>query len=136
MRGLAAGIAIVLTGMRLSYAAEGQIDARTLCPVAIRVLDGKDTMQKQELLRFVQNVFDVLDAESREKGEPRLKARLIDTSVEGFIILGHCRQHPTETIYDATEVAHRGLKSLRQYTIDAPAAPPPSSDEVLSRFRR
>ena len=35
MRGLAAGIAIVLTGMRLSSAAEGQIDARTLCPVVI-----------------------------------------------------------------------------------------------------
>jgi len=135
MRGLAAGIAIVLIGMQLSYAAEGQIDARTLCPVAIRVLDGKDTMQKQELLRFVQIVFDELDAEAREKGEPRLKARLIDPSVEGFIVLGHCRQHPTQTIYDATEVAYRGLKSLRQYTI-APAVQPPSSDEVLSRFRR
>ena len=137
MRGLAAGIAIVLTGMRLSYAAEGQIDARTLCPVAIRALDGKDAMQKQELLRFVQNVFDELDAELREKGEPALKARLIDTSVEGFIILGHCRQHPTEkAIYDATEVAYQGLKSLRKHTIDAPAVQPPSSDEGVSRFRR
>jgi hypothetical protein len=42
----------------------------------------------------VQNVFDQLDAQSREKGEPALKAKLIDMSVEGSIILGFCRQRP------------------------------------------
>jgi hypothetical protein len=31
------------------------------------------------------DVFDELDAESREKGEPALKARLIDTSVEAAL---------------------------------------------------
>jgi hypothetical protein len=31
--------------------------------------DGKDLPQMQEFLRFVQNVFDGLDAQSREKGE-------------------------------------------------------------------
>ena len=35
MRGLGLGIAIFLAGMRLSSAVEGQIDARTLCPVVI-----------------------------------------------------------------------------------------------------
>jgi hypothetical protein len=107
---------------------------RTLCPVAISAFDGKDAMQMQEFVRFVQNVFDELDAESREKGEPALKARLIDTSVEGLIILGHCRQHPTETVYDATTVAYRGLKSLRKHTTDAPAVQP-HPPEGASRFR-
>jgi hypothetical protein len=73
----------------------------------------------QEFLR-VQNVFDGLDAQSGEKGEPALKAKLIDTSVEGFIILGYCRQHPTQTIYEATASAYRDSKSLRKHTIDAP----------------
>ena len=81
MRALALGIAIFLAGMRLSSAVEGQIDSKTLCPVAISAFDGKDATQMQEFLRFVQNVFDDLDTESREKGEPALKARLIDTSV-------------------------------------------------------
>ena len=134
MRGLALGIAIFLAGMRLSSAAEGRIDAKTLCPVAISAFDGKDAAQMQEFLRFVQNVFDELDAESREKGEPALKAGLIDTSVEGFIILGHCRQHPTATVYDATAAAYQGLKSLRKHTTDAPAVQPHPT-EGTSRFR-
>ena len=134
MRGLALGIAIFVAGMRLSSAAEGRIDARTLCPVVISAFDGKNPTLMQEFLRFVQNVFDDLDTESREKGEPALKARLIDTSVEGFIILGHCRQHPTATVYDATAAAHRGLKSLRKQTTDAPAVQPHPT-EGTSRFR-
>jgi hypothetical protein len=66
--------------------------------------------------------------------KPALKARLIDTSVEGFIILGHCRQDPTATVYDATAVAYRGLKSLRKHTTDAPAVQP-HPPEGTSRFR-
>ena len=120
--------------MRLSSAVEGQIDARTLCPVVISAFDRKDATQMQEFLRFVQNVFDELDADSREKGEPALKARLIDTSVEGFIIVGHCRQHPTATVYDAAAAAYRGLKSLRKHTTDAPAVQP-HPPEGTSRFR-
>jgi hypothetical protein len=134
MRGLALGIAIFLAGMRLSSAVEGQIDARTLCPVAISAFDGKDATQMQEFIRFVQNVFDELDAESREKGEPALKAKLIDTRVEGLIILGHCRQHPTETVYDAIAVAYRSLKLLRKHTIDDPVVQPHPT-EGTSRFR-
>jgi hypothetical protein len=134
MRGPALGTAIFLAGIRLASAAEGQIDVKTLCPVAISAFDSKDATQMQELLRFVQSVFDELDAESREKGEPALKGRLIDTSVEGSIILGHCRQHPSETVYDATAAAYRGLKSLRKHTIDDPAVQPPPA-EGTSRFR-
>jgi len=63
MRGLAQGIAILLAGMRLSSAAEGRIDARTLCPVVISAFDGKNPTLMQEFLRFVQNVFDDLDTE-------------------------------------------------------------------------
>jgi hypothetical protein len=74
MRGLALGIAIFVAGMRLSSAAEGRIDARTLCPVVISAFDAKNATLMQEFLRFVQNVFDDLDTESREKGEPALKA--------------------------------------------------------------
>jgi len=64
------------------------MDEKTLCPAAIRAFDGKDSAQTQEFLRFVQNVFDELDAQSRERGEPALKTKLIDMSVEGSIILG------------------------------------------------
>ena len=69
MRALALGIAIFLVGMRLSSAVEGQIDSKTLCPVAISAFDGKDATQMQEFIRFVQNVFDELDAESCAKGQ-------------------------------------------------------------------
>ena len=73
MRGLALGIAIFLAAMRLSSAAEGQIDARTLCPVVISAFDGKDATQMQEFLSFVQNVFDELGC--RVKGNGRTCAK-------------------------------------------------------------
>lgn len=133
MRGIGLGIAILLAGC-LSSAAEGDIDEKTLCPAAISAFDSKDLAQMQQFLRFVQNVFDELDAQSRETGEPTLKTKLADTSVEGSIILGICRQHPTETVYDATADAYRGLKSLRKHTIDDPAVRPRPT-EGTSRFR-
>jgi hypothetical protein len=52
------------------------MDEKTLCPAAIRAFDGKDSPQMQEFLRFVQNVFEGLDDQSRENGEPALKAKL------------------------------------------------------------
>jgi hypothetical protein len=133
MRGMALGIAMFLPGC-VASAADSQIDEKTLCPVAISAFDAKDATQMQQFLTFVQNVFDELDAQSREKGEPALKAKLIDTSVEGFMILGHCRQHPTETVYDATAFAYRGLRSLRKHTTDDPAVHPHPT-EGTSRFR-
>jgi hypothetical protein len=81
MRGVPLSVAILLAAFG-SSAAEGQMNEKTLCPVAISVFDGKDLPQMQEFLRFVQNVFDELDAKSREMGEPALKAKLIDMSVE------------------------------------------------------
>ena len=108
---------------------------KTLCPAAVSAFDGKDLPQMQEFLRFVQNVFDGLDAQSREKGEPALKAKLIDMSVEGSIILGFCRQRPTETIYEATAGAYRGLKMLRKPTTDTPVEKQQPSTEGRSRFR-
>ena len=111
------------------------MDEKTLCPAAIRAFDGKDLPQMQEFLRFVQNVFDGLDAQSREKDEPALKAKLIDTSVEGSIILGFCRQHPTQTIYEATANAYRGLKALHKHTIDTPIEKQEHPTAGTSRFR-
>ena len=134
MRGVPLAVAILLAAFG-SSAAEGQMDEKTLCPAAIRAFDGKDSPQMQEFFRFVQNVFDGLDAQSREKGEPALKSKLIDTSVEGFIILGYCRQHPTQTIYEATADAYRGLKSLRKRTTDAPVEKQEHPTGGTSRFR-
>jgi hypothetical protein len=111
------------------------MNEKTLCPAAVSAFDGKDLPQMQEFqefLRFVQNVFDELDAQSREKGEPALKAELIDMSVEGSIILGFCRQRPTETIYEATASAYRGLKLLRKPTTDAPVEKQQHSTGALS----
>lgn len=91
MRGVPLAVAISLAGC-VSSTAEGQMNEKTLRPAALGAFDGKGLPQMQEFLRFVQNVFDALDAQSREKGEPALKAKLIDMSVEGSIILGFCRQ--------------------------------------------
>jgi len=133
MRGIALAAAILMAGC-VSSAAESEIDEKTLCPVAISAFDGKDLTQMQQFLRFVQNVFDELDARSREKGEPQLKTRLTDMSVEGFMILGYCRQHPPETVYNATANAYRGLKSLRKHVTDDPVVQP-APIQGTSRFR-
>jgi hypothetical protein len=69
------------------------------------------------------------------KGRACLKAKLIDMSVEGSIILGFCRQRPTETIYEATAGAYRGLKMLRKPTTDTPVEKQQHSTEGRSRFR-
>jgi hypothetical protein len=109
MREIFFGAAMFL-GACLVSAAEGQIDENTLCPVAISAFDGKELPQMQEFIRFVQNVFDVLDAQSRESGEPSLKSKLTDMSVEGSMILGYCRQHPSGTIYEAA--AHGAMRDI------------------------
>jgi hypothetical protein len=98
MREIALGLALLL-GACASSAAEGQ----TLCSSAVSAFDGKDLPATQEFLRVAQNVFDELDAQSMEKGEPALKTKLTDKSVEGFIILGHCRQHPTDNLRSGRE---------------------------------
>jgi hypothetical protein len=56
-------------------------------------------------------------------------------SVEGSIILGFCRQRPTETIYEATAGAYRGSKMLRKPTTDTPVEKQQPSTEGRSRFR-
>ena len=134
MRGLALGITILLAGMRLSSAVEGQIDLKTLCPVAISAFDGKNATQMQEFLASCRTFSTSLMPRQRKGRAPALKAKLIDTSVEGFIILDHCRQHPTETVYDAIAVAYRGLKSLRKHTHRSSAVQPHPT-EGTSRFR-
>jgi hypothetical protein len=133
MREIALGIALLL-GACTASAAEGQ----TLCSSAVSAFDGKDLPAIQEFLRAAQNVFDELDAQSMEKGEPTLKTKLTDKSVEGFIILGHCRQHPTETTYEAAGKAYQQLQSLR-HSLNTPVETPAQKqqpNEGTSRFRR
>ena len=76
MRKIALGLALLL-GACASSAAEGQ----TLCSSAVSAFDGKDLPAIQEFLRAAQNVFDELDAQSMEKGEPTLKTKLTDKSL-------------------------------------------------------
>jgi len=71
MRRLLLGGALLL-GTCMSSAAEVQFDEHTLCPAAVRAFDGKDSPAIREFLRFVQNVFDELDARYAEKGAPAL----------------------------------------------------------------
>ena len=130
MREIALGLALLL-GACASSAAEGQ----TLCSSAVSAFDGKDLPAIQELLRAAQNVFDELDAQSMEKGEPALKTKLTDKSVEGFIILGHCRQHPTETTYEAAGKAYQQLQSLR-HSVNSPVERPAQKQQPRTRARR
>jgi hypothetical protein len=133
MREIALGLALLL-GACASSAAEGQ----TLCSSAVSAFDGKDLPAIQEFLRVAQNVLDELDAQSMEKGEPALKTKLTDKSVEGFTILGHCRQHPTETTYEAAGKVYRQLQSLR-HSVNTPVETPAQKqqpNEGTPRIRR
>jgi hypothetical protein len=66
-------------------------------------------------------ITDVLYAlQLRLCRDSRDRALLTDMSVEGFVILGYCRQRPAAIIHEATTNAYRGLRSLRRHTIDAP----------------
>jgi hypothetical protein len=131
MREIALGLALLL-GACASSAAEGQ----TLCSSAVSAFDGKDLPATQEFLRVAQNVFDELDAQSMEKGEPALKTKLTDKSVEGFIILGHCRQHPTEATYEAAGKVYRQLQSLRHSVPVETPAQKQQPNEGTPRIRR
>ena len=65
MRGVPPAVAILLAAFG-SSAAEGQMNERRSVQ-RLGAFDGKDLPQMQEFIRFVQNVFDELDAQSRER---------------------------------------------------------------------
>ena len=63
-RSLLVGVLLIGTSSILS-AAEVRIDEHTLCPVALRAFDEKDLPAIEEFFRFVQGVFDDLNARYR-----------------------------------------------------------------------
>ena len=138
MRRLLPGGALLL-GTCMSSAAQVQFDEHTLCPAAVRAFDRKESPAIREFLRFVQNVFDELDARYAEKGPPALGAKLTDKSVEEITIVSYCRQHPTATIYEEAAQAYRGMRALRTpLGSEGAEAPVPKQqlNEGTSRFRQ
>ena len=111
-RSLLAGVLLIGTSGILS-AAEVRIDEHTLCPVALRAFDETDLPTIEEFLRFVQGVFDELNARYTDQEETAPTAKLTGKSIEVLIILGFCRQHPRSTIYQEAVNTYRGMRSLR-----------------------
>jgi hypothetical protein len=112
---LVSGAALLLSAYSTTIAAadEVQINEHTLCHAAIHAFDANDLPMIQEILRFVHNVFDDLDAQyKKDEGERALSITLSDKN-EGPIVLGYCRQHPAATIHEQVAHLYRAMRSLR-----------------------
>jgi len=123
----------------MSSAAEVHIDEHTLCPVALRAIDESDLPAIKDFLRFVQGVFDELNAGRRDQEETAPTAKLTGTSTEVLVTLGFCRQHPRSTIYQETADAYRAMRSLRTPLSTGGAEAPTQKqqgNEGTSRFRQ
>jgi hypothetical protein len=140
-RSLLASVLVVGASSILS-AAEVQIDEHTLCPVALRAFDEKDLPAIKEFFRFVQDIFDDLNARYTDQKEPAQEpapgAKLTDKSVEVPVILSFCRQHPSSTIYQEAVKTYRGMRSLQTPLGSGDTGAPTQkqkSNEGTSRFR-
>ena len=111
-RSLLAGVLLIGTLSILS-AAEVRIDEHTLCPVALHAFDEKDLPAIEEFFRFVQGVFDELNARHMDQEETAPTAKLTGKSIEVSLILAFCRQHPRSTIYQETADTYGAMRSLR-----------------------
>ncbi len=123
----------------MSSAAEVHIDEHTLCPVALRAFDETDLPVIEEFLRFVQGVFDELNARHTDQEETAPTAKLTGTSMEVPIILGFCRQRPGSTIYQETAYTYHAMHFLRTPLSSGGAGAPTQKqqgDEGTSRFRQ
>jgi len=78
---LLAGVLLIGTSSILS-AAEVRIDEHTLCPVALHAFDEKDLPAIEEFFRFVQGVFDELNARHTDQEETAPIAKLTGKSME------------------------------------------------------
>jgi hypothetical protein len=137
-RSLLAGV-LLMGASSMSPAAEAQIDEHTLCPVALRAFDEKDLPAIEEFFRFVQGVFDDLDARYTDQEETIPRAKLTDKSVAVPVILGFCRQHPRSTIYQEAANAYRGMRSLTTALGSGVTGAPmqkQQGNEGTSRFRQ
>jgi hypothetical protein len=131
--------ALLIGASSMSSAAEVHIDEHTLCPVALRAFDETDLPTIEEFLRFVQGVFDELNARYTDQEETGPTAKLTGKSIEVLIILGFCRQYPRSTIYQETADTHRGMRSLRAPLSRGGAGAPTmkqQGNEGTSRFRQ
>jgi hypothetical protein len=129
--------ALLIAASNISSAAEVQIDEHTLCPVALRAFDETDLPAIQEFLRFVQGVFDELNARYTDQEENARAAKLTDKSIEVPIILGFCRQHPRSTIYQETAYTYGATRSPRTPLSSGGAGAPTQKqqgNEGTSRF--
>ena len=127
--------ALLIGASSMSPAAEVHIDEHTLCPVALSA----DLPTIEEFLRFVQGVFDELNARYTDQEETAPTAKLTGKSIEVLIILGFCRQYPRSTIYQETADTHRGMRSLRTPLSRGGAGAPTKKqqgNEGTSRFRQ
>ena len=135
---LLAGVLLIGTSSILS-AAEVRIDEHTLCPVALRAFDEKDLPAIEEFSRFVQGVFDELNARYTDQEETAPTAKLTSKSIEVSLILAFCRQHPRSTIYQETADTYGAMRSLRTPLSSGGAGGPTEKqqgNEATSRFRR
>jgi hypothetical protein len=137
-RSLLASVLVIGASSILS-AAEVQIDEHTLCPVALRAFDEKDLPAIEEFSRFVQGVFDELNARYTDQEETAPTAKLTGKSIEVSLILAFCRQHPRSTIYQETADTYGAMRSLRTPLSSGGAGAPTEKqqgNEATSRFRR
>jgi hypothetical protein len=123
----------------MSSAAEVPIDEHTLCPVALRAFNETDLPAIEEFLRFVQGVFDELNARHTDQEETAPTAKLTGKSIEVLVILGYCRQHLSSTIYQETADTYRAMRALRTPLSNGGAGAPTQKqqgNEGTSRFRQ
>ena len=131
--------ALLIGASNMSSAAEVHIDEHTLCPVALRAFDETNLPAIEEFLRFVQGVFDELNARYTDQEETAPTAKLTGKSIEVSLILAFCRQHPRSTIYQETADTYGAMRSLRTPLSSGGAGAPTEKqqgNEATSRFRR
>jgi hypothetical protein len=131
--------ALLIGASSMSSAAEVHIDEHTLCPVALRAYDETDLPAIEEFLRFVQGIFDELNARYTDQEKTAPTAKVTGKSIEVAIILGFCRQHPRSTIYQETADTYRAVRSMRTPLSSGGAGAPTEKqqgNEGTSRFRQ
>jgi len=83
----------------MAAADEVQINEHTLCRAATHAFDANDLPMIQEILRFVHNAFDDLDARYKEDEGDHAPSITLSDNNEGYIVLGYCRQHPARVAH-------------------------------------
>ena len=98
---LVSGAALLLSAYSTAMAAadQVQINEHTLCRAATHAFDANDLPMIQEILRFVHNAFDDLDARYKEDEGDHAPSITLSDNNEGYIVLGYCRQHPARVAH-------------------------------------